>query len=167
MALQGTYICTFLPVFFLKPRRSQNSSKRATARICSKWRIITNFSRTLTKQRSGSCVGSFCRVFPNSSALQCCLAWPCRWQRQVVGHHWKEELFIGWIKTKGLNIFFKQQRSPGRRCESRGWLLSSSVAPCVQAGPQVSTEADWPLLISFCFLGQISIWCKPVRSSLG
>lgn len=148
MALQGTYIFTFLPVFFLKPRRSRNSSKRATARVCSKWQVITNFSKILTKQRSWSCVGSFCRVFPNCSALQRCPAWPHRWQRQALGHWWKEELFIGWIETKGLNIFFKQQGSPGRRCESEGESLSSSVAPCVRAGPQDPTEADWLLCSS-------------------
>ena len=145
------------PVFFLKPRRSQNSSKRATAQVCSKWRIITNLSKTLTKQRSWSCVGSFCRVFPNCSALQRCPAWPHRWQRQALGHHWKEELFIGWIETKGLNIFFEQQGSPGIRCESEGGNLSSSVAACAQAGPRVPAEADWLLCSSTS-----AFWVKSV-----
>lgn len=55
--------------FFLKPRRPQNSSKRATAQVCLKWCTITNFSKALTEQRSSSCVGSFCRVSPRSCSL--------------------------------------------------------------------------------------------------
>lgn len=143
MALQATYIFTFLPVFFLKPRRSQNSPKMTTAQVW--WQMVTNISKTLTKQRSLSCEGSFCRVFPNCSSLQHCLAWPCRWQGQTLGHYWKEELCIGWIETKVLSVFFKQQGSPGRRRESEGENISSSVAPHVRAGPEYPVERDWLL----------------------
>lgn len=135
-----------LSPFCLKPRRSRNFSKRATAQVCLKWPIITTFSITLTKQRIWSCVGSFCRNSPCSSTS----AQPGLAMQVAKTSSWASlgERFICLVNwNPGLKyLFFSNNRGPwGEDVKAKG---ENSVLLCVQAGAQVPTEADWLLCSS-------------------
>lgn len=54
MGLGDLHLHIFVFFYFLKPRKSQKSLKRATAWVCLKWHMISISAKTHTKKRSWS-----------------------------------------------------------------------------------------------------------------
>lgn len=124
-------------------------------------------------------LGRWCslhRVFPSCPAL--CLrrysaiqvaegSYPCK-----EATSWKEELFVGWVETKGLSIFFPTAGNTREKIwELRGKPLSSPLSPGTRAGSPGSPRNSPTALLTnlFCFLGKPAAdadWC-PVAQDRG